>query len=60
MRQILPFASLTEDYTRLVFGSDEQISQERADDFAKYYKSFWKSCRTYLGSVKYFFKSFRL
>ena len=54
------FSGLTDDYTRLTFGSGEEVTQERADDFAQYYRSFWKSCRSYLGTGKYLLKSFRL
>ena len=55
----VPFANLTATYTRVVFGDDD-VTQEEADGFAAYYKSFWKASRQHLGSLKYFFKSFRL
>ena len=54
------FSDLSDVYAQVAYGKDEHITQESADKFTAYYRSFWKACRSYLGTFKYFLKSFRL
>lgn len=53
------FADLAAVYAGVAYGN-ETASQEQADWFARYYKSFWKAARAQLGNWRYFLKSFSL
>ncbi len=53
------FQELSAIYAARVYG-DKDVSDEQADLFARYYRSFWKAARRKLGNVQYFFKSFRI
>ena len=52
-------ASITECYSHITYGKG-CVSTQTAQQCADYYRGFWKAAREYLGTVKYFFKSFRL
>lgn len=53
------FSDLTADYSALVYGKRE-LDERSLKNIESYYLAFYKAAREYLGSVKYFFKSFRL
>lgn len=53
------FANLTKTYVGVVYG-EEAVKEQQIEEFKRYYEGFWKASRSYLGNVKYFFKSFRL
>lgn len=53
------FADLTREYSSVAYGNREP-SEESIGRIERFYGSFWKACRSQLGSIRYFFKSFRL
>lgn len=55
----VPFATLTDVYVKCAYGAREPADDEVAF-FVAFYDGFWKAAREHLGSLRYFFKSFRL
>lgn len=53
------FADVTAAYERCAYGHVEP-TEDDVVPLAAYYLGFWRAARAHLGSVKYFFKSFRL
>ena len=53
------FSALAADYAAVTYGNCEP-SEESVASMEAFYNSFWKACREDIGSLKYFFKSFRL
>lgn len=53
------FVALTDAYVSSVYGKREMTALN-AEQFAHFYKSFWKAARKKLGNLRYFVKSFRL
>ena len=55
----VPFDMLTGIYEKTAYG-DYEPDEDEVAAFAAYYLRFWKAARKQLGSVRYFFRSFRL
>ncbi|MCD8199685.1 MAG: DUF4129 domain-containing protein [Coriobacteriaceae bacterium] len=53
------FAALTEVYTSCAYGHYEPTEDDTVA-FTAFYLRFWKAARAYLGTIRYFFRSFRL
>lgn len=53
------FADLTRSYEACAYGHFVP-TEDDVVPFVAYYLAFWKAARTHLGTLKYFFKSFRL
>lgn len=53
------FADVTRSYAEVFYGNREATPEEAAR-CSYYYEGLWKGARERLGTVKYFFKSFRL